>query len=153
MKPDAKKIDLTTKCQYAVNFHYNPANKGSEKTSCRNVPIICGLCPPAKRKQDSVPAVWRYNMPQHLKIYHSEYASPLQPEGIPLPFAVWENMAVSREEEEKLGVKEFLIPPPFAKVAPAVEVGSSAQGENLKRGTESQAGNKGKKARVAKQAS
>lgn len=61
-------------------------------------------------------------MPEHLRVHHSEYASPQQPEGMPLPFSEWENMTVSKEEELGMGVKEFLIPRPFTQVAPAVQI-------------------------------
>ncbi|KAJ7662776.1 hypothetical protein DFH06DRAFT_1088352 [Mycena polygramma] len=127
MKPDSRKNDIQTKCQYAQAFQYNQANKGSSTTACRNVPIICGLCPPAQRKHDWVPAVWRYNMPQHLSMQHSEYASPLNPEGNPLPYEIWQNMVISKEEELKLGVLEFLIPPEFTQVAAATTEANGSQ--------------------------
>ncbi|KAJ7884304.1 hypothetical protein B0H14DRAFT_2165096, partial [Mycena olivaceomarginata] len=104
------KNEIQTKCPYAVKFQYKTANEGAAKGSCRHVPLVCGLCPAAPRKQDWVPAIWRYNMPEHLRLQHSEYASPQQPEGMPLPLAVWQSMEVSREEELALDVKEFLIP-------------------------------------------
>ncbi|KAJ7800543.1 hypothetical protein B0H14DRAFT_2616125 [Mycena olivaceomarginata] len=82
--------------------------------------VVCGLCPSALRKQYWVPVIWQYNMPEHLRLQHSEYVSPQQPEGMPLPFTVWQSMEVSRKEELVLDVKEFLIPRKFAQVAPAV---------------------------------
>ncbi|KAJ7909926.1 hypothetical protein B0H13DRAFT_1616140 [Mycena leptocephala] len=133
MKPNSKKNEIRTKCPYVVNFQYKTANDGKSKGACRNVPIICGLCPGAERKNDWVPAVWRYNMAEHVRIHHSEYASPQQPEGLPLPYAVWENMRIAQEEELAMGVKEFLIPREFTQVARAVT--EAAAGETLKRST------------------
>ncbi|KAJ7877245.1 hypothetical protein B0H14DRAFT_2567856 [Mycena olivaceomarginata] len=106
------------------------------------------FCPAAPRKQDWVPAIWRCDVPEHLRLQHSEYASPQQPEGIQLPFAVWQSMEVSREEELALDVKEFLIPRKFAQLAPAVAMQSS-EGESLKcpLGTQSASG-KGSKRRA-----
>ncbi|KAJ7498345.1 hypothetical protein B0H11DRAFT_1642706, partial [Mycena galericulata] len=119
MKPNSKKNEIQTKCQYAVNFQYKTANEGNSKGACRNVPIICGLCPTAQRKNDVVPAVWRYNMAEHLKTQHPEYASPQQPEGLPLPYAIWKSSEITHEEEVSMGVKEFLIPRQFTQVSPA----------------------------------
>ncbi|KAJ7817460.1 hypothetical protein B0H14DRAFT_3742116 [Mycena olivaceomarginata] len=84
MKPASAKNETQTKCPYAVKFQYKTANEGAAKGSCHNIPLVCGLCPAAPRKQDWVPAIWRYNMPEHLRLQHSEYASPQQPEGMPL---------------------------------------------------------------------
>ncbi|KAJ7679989.1 hypothetical protein B0H14DRAFT_3908259 [Mycena olivaceomarginata] len=147
MKAAGKKNEIQTKCPYAVKFQYKTADEGSAKGSCRNVPLICGLCPAAQKKHDWVPAVWRYNMAQHLRVQHSEYASPQQPEGMPLPFAVWESMEVSPEEERALGVKDFLIAPRFAQVAPAVATEPS-EGGSLKRSAAQSGGPKGSKRRA-----
>jgi hypothetical protein len=150
MKPNSKKndSDMKTKCQYAVNFQYKTADEGKSKGACRNVPIICGLCPDAPRKNDAVPAVWRYNMAEHLRTHHAEYASPQQPEGLPLPYAVWQSMEITREEEIAMGVKEDLVPRKFTQVAPAVAGEVRADGgETLKRSTAPSGGNAAKRGR------
>ncbi|KAF8209540.1 hypothetical protein K438DRAFT_1811262 [Mycena galopus ATCC 62051] len=59
MQMNSKKNIIQTKCPCVSNFQYKMANKVSGKGACRNVPIVCGL------KNDFVPAVWRYNMPEH----------------------------------------------------------------------------------------
>ncbi|KAJ7105297.1 hypothetical protein C8R44DRAFT_544625, partial [Mycena epipterygia] len=111
MKPNSKRNEIQTKCQFAVNFQYKPADTGSSTTACRNVPILCGLCPEVTRKNDWAPAVSRrYNMEEHLRLSHSEYASPQQPEGLSLPFSVWTKMEITCAEELALGVVEALIP-------------------------------------------
>ncbi|KAJ7707891.1 hypothetical protein B0H16DRAFT_1393244 [Mycena metata] len=115
MKPKGDTFDVQTKCRYAVPFQYQPANKGSATTPSRNVPVICKLCPTPVGRYPTYPGVWRYNMPQHLLEMHSEYASPLQPEGIPLPRVVWRSIEVDKTEEMALGVPEFLVPKPFKK--------------------------------------
>ncbi|KAJ7914944.1 hypothetical protein B0H13DRAFT_2324752 [Mycena leptocephala] len=65
-------------------------------------------------------------MAEHVRIHHAEYASPQQPEGLPLPYAVWENMRITQEEELAMGVKEFLIPREFTQVARAVTEAAAA---------------------------
>ncbi|KAK7015827.1 hypothetical protein R3P38DRAFT_2543278 [Favolaschia claudopus] len=143
MKPESKKHEIDTKCHHKTNFQYKTADEARTKAGCRNVPIICGLCPTAQRKNDFVPAVWRYNMPEHLRTHHSEYASPQQPEGIPLPHHIWESIQISREEELAMGVKESLVSRVFTEVAPAIATGDAT----LKRTTKEGGGGKSKKPR------
>ncbi|KAK7063420.1 hypothetical protein R3P38DRAFT_2492280 [Favolaschia claudopus] len=137
MKPNSKKSDsdMKTDCQYYTQFQYKTADEGKSKGSCRNVPIICGLCPGPARQHDTVPGIWRYNMPEHLRMHHAEYASPQQPEGIPLPYSVWKSMEISQEEEAAMGVRPEFILQPFTQVASA-----AAGGETLKRASESSGG-------------
>jgi hypothetical protein len=52
-------------------------------------------------------------MGQHLCDIHPEYTSPLQLEGDLLPFKVWQNARIDKEEEMVLGVPEFLVPRPL----------------------------------------
>ncbi|KAJ7657020.1 hypothetical protein B0H17DRAFT_955858, partial [Mycena rosella] len=87
MKANGSGSDMQTKCQYALDFRYKTADEGKSKTACRNVLILCGLFPGPKQDQ-FVPTVWRYNMPEHLRLQDSEYASPQQPEGIAIPLFV-----------------------------------------------------------------
>jgi hypothetical protein len=136
MKLNSKKNEIRTKCVYSHNFQYKTADEGKSKGACRNVPLICGLCPVAARKHDFVPAVWRYNMGEHLRSHHAEYASPQQPEGLPLPYDIWKSMEIKQDEEIVMGVKAELIPRPFTEVAPAVarDAHVVAGGEPLKKG-------------------
>ncbi|KAK7012531.1 hypothetical protein R3P38DRAFT_3588444 [Favolaschia claudopus] len=137
MKPNSKKSDsdMKTDCQYYTQFQYKTADEGKSKGSCRNVPIICGLCPGPARQHDTVPGIWRYNMPEHLRMHHAEYASPQQPEGLPLPYSVWKSMEISQEEKAAMGVRPEFILQPFTQVASA-----AAGGETLKRASESSGG-------------
>ncbi|KAK7059384.1 hypothetical protein R3P38DRAFT_2496197, partial [Favolaschia claudopus] len=121
VKPKGETFDVMTNCKYKPRrFQYRKANKGSATTPSRNIPIICQLCPTPSGRYPEYPAVWRYNMPQHLRDIHPEYVSPLQPEGQPLLFKVWESMRIEKEEIA-LGIPESLIPQPFTNIAPEVE--------------------------------
>jgi hypothetical protein len=71
------------------------------KSSLQNVPIICTLCKRPDGRYPTYPAVWRYNMPQHLPEMHLEYASPNSPEGQLLPFDVWASMRLDPGEERE----------------------------------------------------
>jgi hypothetical protein len=127
LKPKGDTFELQTKCRYAVTFQYQTANKGSTTTPSRNVPVICTLCPKPVGRYPTYPAVWHYNMPQHLLEVHAEYASPLQPEGNLLPLTVWRSMEVNKAEEMALGVPEFLVPRPFTRFIQESEEESRGQ--------------------------
>ncbi|KAK6992977.1 hypothetical protein R3P38DRAFT_3078646 [Favolaschia claudopus] len=145
MKPKGQSFEIITKCKYEVKFQYQTANKGSATTPSRNLPIICGLCPVPQSRYPTYPAVWRYNMPQHLLDQHSEYASPLQPEGMLLPFKVWENVRIEKAEELALGIPESSVPQPFSKVAQVLEEDASRVPKRGQSGGQRGAGKRGRR--------
>ncbi|KAJ7817652.1 hypothetical protein B0H13DRAFT_1578015, partial [Mycena leptocephala] len=112
IKPKGQSFEINSnlKSRYVVSFQYQRANNGSATTPSRNVPVICHFCPTPPGRYPTYPAVWRYNMGQHLSDIHPEYASPLQHEGGLLPFKVWQSARIDKEEEMALGVPEFLVP-------------------------------------------
>ncbi|KAJ7429781.1 hypothetical protein B0H11DRAFT_2257746 [Mycena galericulata] len=144
MKPKGDGFEIHTKCRYAVTFQYASANKGSATTPSRNIPVICYLCPKPDGRYPTFPAVWRYNMAQHLLDQHSEYASPLQPEGTPLPFKVWENARVDKAEEKALGVE---ISPEFTQFSARDE--ADMRGEKRAHTSSAQSGAKRGRSRGA----
>ncbi|KAJ7888003.1 hypothetical protein B0H13DRAFT_1463659, partial [Mycena leptocephala] len=85
-------------------------SRGSATTPSRNVPVICHLCPIPPGCYPTYPAVWHYNMGQHLRDIHLEYTSPLRPEGDLLPLKVWQSARIDKEEEMAHVVPEFLVP-------------------------------------------
>ncbi|KAJ7828318.1 hypothetical protein B0H13DRAFT_1554260, partial [Mycena leptocephala] len=104
IKPKGQSFEINPnlKCRYVVSFQYQMANKGSATTPSRNVPVICHLCPTPPGRYPTYPAVWQYNMGQHLRDIHPEYMSPLQPEGDLLPFKLWQSARIDKEEEMAL---------------------------------------------------
>ncbi|KAJ3548106.1 hypothetical protein NMY22_g1393 [Coprinellus aureogranulatus] len=56
-------------CSRSVNYQYARAATSVKSAPCSNVPLRCPLCP------KSEPAVWRYNLEQHLKFAHSPDAA------------------------------------------------------------------------------
>ncbi|KAJ7891388.1 hypothetical protein B0H14DRAFT_2217219, partial [Mycena olivaceomarginata] len=103
-----KATTVETNCRLNTPMKYVFAERGSHATPCRNVLIVCGLCPStlmAGKESRAQPAQWRYNMEEHLAQAHPEYASPRNPEGDKrLPHAVWIRMKTSDEEEKVLGI-------------------------------------------------
>jgi hypothetical protein len=79
----------------------------------QTVPVIRHPRPIPPGRYPTYPAVWHYNMGQHLRDIHPEYTSPLQLEGDLLPFKVWQSVRIDKEAEMALGVPEFLVPRPL----------------------------------------
>ncbi|KAH9944798.1 hypothetical protein B0H21DRAFT_892357 [Amylocystis lapponica] len=133
-------------CQFDTPFKYGFANKGSDATPCRNVPVVCTLCPGPSNKAAARPAIWRYNMATHLQEQHSEYASPGKPIGLPLPHALWKDMEITAREERALGIPEALIPPEFTQFRhedpdepPGPSAGSKRKGQSSRMSTNDRA--------------
>ncbi|KAH9946904.1 hypothetical protein B0H21DRAFT_883457 [Amylocystis lapponica] len=148
LKITARAVKIECNCKFNIPFKYGPANKGSDTTPCRNVPIICTLCPESSNKSIPRPAVWRYNMVTHLQSVHPEYASPRQSGGLPLPFALWKELEISPKEEKALGIPDSLIPASFTAVEeprPEPNVASTNGRAKRKAGTTSQAASRAPK--------
>ncbi|TFY76781.1 hypothetical protein EWM64_g7231 [Hericium alpestre] len=64
-------------------------------------------------------------MPEHLRTHHSQFASPDNPEELPLPKELWENMKITSKEEHELGIPLDKVPPPFEQ---ALRIVGSTEG-------------------------
>ncbi|KAK7455836.1 hypothetical protein VKT23_010871 [Stygiomarasmius scandens] len=106
-------------CPFFAKIQYGRANKGSQNTPCRNVPIICDLCnhPEPPRSTGQRPAVWRYNMIPHILLQHPEYRIPGDNDDgtIDLPRELAEQMTVPTEEQSRMGIPNHLSSPPLLK--------------------------------------
>lgn len=60
------KIDFTKSrgCPNMLKYSYSVASKSTASSPCSNIPLPCPLCP------NSDPAVWRYNMEEHICRVH-----------------------------------------------------------------------------------
>ncbi|KAJ6609018.1 hypothetical protein B0H10DRAFT_1769221, partial [Mycena sp. CBHHK59/15] len=88
-------------CASARSFSIAAALKGSKSTPCTNAPVLCMLCPQDPKQKDR-PAVWRYNMLQHIHTSHTNHAPP---SNIP-PDEVTKITLITREEQVEVGVPE-----------------------------------------------
>lgn len=104
LKETANKREFRTECPHQVSFRFGFADKGSESRPCRNVPVVCTLCVHHGRGTDFKPAIWRYNMEQHLNFVHSNYAHPGKLLGDLLPSHMLYPVILTPLEEKKLGV-------------------------------------------------
>ncbi|KAJ7431082.1 hypothetical protein FB451DRAFT_1011648, partial [Mycena latifolia] len=103
---------VESNCPHAYNFRYVFAERGSDSTPCRNVPVVYSLCKnPDLPRYSAEPAIWRYNMPEHLEKRHPEYASPNSPGGIPLPYVLWKSIEIT--EGIAMGIPKDCIPIAF----------------------------------------
>ncbi|KAJ6559452.1 hypothetical protein DFH09DRAFT_1364826 [Mycena vulgaris] len=121
VKVASKSTSVETNCRLKGPIKYAYAERGSATTPCRNVPLVCILCPSqltAEKASARQPAQWRYNMEAHLAVAHPEYASPHNPNGVKrLPITVLESFELQRPEQLALGIPAHKIPPKFIKVA------------------------------------
>ncbi|KAF8121563.1 hypothetical protein EV363DRAFT_1363441 [Boletus edulis] len=115
LKKTKRATEVITDCPHKVPFKYGFAEKGSESCPCRNVPVVCALCPHRERDTDAKPAVWRYNMEQHLTLSHPEYAHPGKFLGLPLPLHMIGSVVLTIQEEKKFGVPACPERPPAHK--------------------------------------
>ncbi|KII93401.1 hypothetical protein PLICRDRAFT_121747 [Plicaturopsis crispa FD-325 SS-3] len=114
----SKSVKVVSQCPYASKITYGWATKGTKDTPCRNVPIVCTLCPRhAPARSIVYDGVWRYNMAEHIRVQHSEYASPGNPIGRAIPLELWDDMKITHEEEIGVGIPPSFIPPPFTQVS------------------------------------
>ncbi|KAG9309781.1 hypothetical protein JVU11DRAFT_10155 [Chiua virens] len=104
LKKTKRATEVITNCPHKVPFKYGFTEKGSESRPCRNVPVVCGLCPHRERKTDAKPAIWRYNMEEHLSLSHPEYAHPGKIYGLPLPLHMIDTVVITVQEEKKFSV-------------------------------------------------
>ena len=98
-------------CHHFVSFRYQSSAKFSENTPCMNVPIKCTI--PGAGCNAIVPAstkaIWKYNMPEHIRTCHPEYTIE-NPDSVPLPLQMLHDMEITREEESFLKISEGKIP-------------------------------------------
>ncbi|GLB43863.1 hypothetical protein LshimejAT787_1500470 [Lyophyllum shimeji] len=106
-----KSPQATSGCRLASKFHYQPSLKSTGSTPCTNVPILCSIagCTGAVGTQQT--AIWKYNMPEHIRTVHPGYAWNALGGDAPLPASLAHAMHITPEEEAILGIPKENIPP------------------------------------------
>ncbi|OBZ66985.1 hypothetical protein A0H81_12994 [Grifola frondosa] len=124
-----KNLQATTNCSHFRAFQYGPSLQSTDSTASTNIPM---LCPFAGCTQAFPPnlltAVWKYNMPEHIRLKHSDYL--LDGTGPPLPDGLKASIFISHEEGRQLKIPEQKIPP---KTIPLPMSSSSAPARGRKR--------------------
>ncbi|KAI0068069.1 hypothetical protein BV25DRAFT_1875223 [Artomyces pyxidatus] len=113
-----RKVTVNCNCPYKVKISFGWAKRGTAASPSRNVPIVCTLCPhPPSLPAHTNPAIWSYNMDEHIRLRHSEYASPSSPVGLPIPASLWNDMEITAEEEHAVGIPVSFRPPAFSCIS------------------------------------
>ncbi|KAK7461448.1 hypothetical protein VKT23_008626 [Stygiomarasmius scandens] len=134
-------VHIHSNCPCYSRIQYGSANKGSQSNPCRNVPIVCDLCahPEPDRPTGQRPAVWRYNMIQHISQNHPEYHTPgVNEASVKLPFDLAKKMTIPVEEEKEMGI------PAHHMMGPLLE-GLKLELDWIKKAAEAKDRKKGKK--------
>jgi len=109
---------VTSNCPEFTGISYASALKGSSTTPCTNVPIACELCiQPTNSK--IVPAVWRYNLLDHVRLTHPGHTQPSH-----FSPAFWELMNIPTKEQIAMGIPKEQIPPTTSDTPPLHEISS-----------------------------
>ncbi|KAI0355712.1 hypothetical protein OH77DRAFT_1402493, partial [Trametes cingulata] len=96
-------------CPHFYAFQYKNSLKSTLTMPCTNTPVVCPVLGCAQHTGKLVSAVWKYNMPQHVRTCHPGYSLDGFEDGTVLPDLL-RVMDISRDEEKALGIPEQLIP-------------------------------------------
>jgi hypothetical protein len=67
-------------CAPGERFRYGALRKSSQNQPSSNVLIVCSLCYPTfPNKLRSAPAIFKYDMLDHIRDAHVDFATPVQP--------------------------------------------------------------------------
>lgn len=86
-----------TGCTRSHAFSYGQAARYTKATPSSNVPVECELCDklPGSRCH---PAIWRYNMPRHIRTTHPGHWDALLNTSINIPPAMALNITIEKAE-------------------------------------------------------
>ncbi|KAI0373379.1 hypothetical protein BV20DRAFT_937903 [Pilatotrama ljubarskyi] len=114
-------------CCAAHKFRYADVLTSTILTPCINVPIICLIpgCRSCIQNENGTGAIWKHNVPQHIKLEHPGYSvhGLIDGSSTPLPAELVRYMFICNLEEERLGILKAKI---SAKAQPCVHQGASA---------------------------
>ncbi|EIW53975.1 uncharacterized protein TRAVEDRAFT_132679 [Trametes versicolor FP-101664 SS1] len=97
-------------CPHFYAFQYKSSLKSTQTMPCTNTPILCPVPGCTQSTPDKLfTAVWKYNMPQHVRMQHPGYSIDGFEEGTLLPQLLCV-MDITHEEEKALGIPEGVIP-------------------------------------------
>ncbi|THH06902.1 hypothetical protein EW146_g9475, partial [Bondarzewia mesenterica] len=139
LKKSNRTFTVISTCSTAHTFLYGPACKFSQSTPSTNIPIVCVLCHP-KPGSAAQPAVWKYNMLQHLRDHHPGHIpSDSGPGLLQVPADFIQRITITLEEERKIGIPLENIPPTLfsALTAPTHSAQAETNEENTAVGADS----------------
>ena len=99
-----------SECLHAHDFQYKVSLVSTVSTPCTNTPIICTIPGCAGEVgQGLKTAVWKYNMPEHIRTCHPGYASDHTEEGVHMQDLL-NTASITRLEEQRIGIPQDMIP-------------------------------------------
>jgi hypothetical protein len=77
LKVQDKKTKIISSCTHFYDvYSYKTASKSSGTKPCTNVPVICPVCDPAPDGERKRQAIWKYNLEDHFRASHPDFATP-----------------------------------------------------------------------------
>ncbi|KAI0804565.1 hypothetical protein BC629DRAFT_1713564 [Irpex lacteus] len=117
-------------CSHAHEFQYKASLISTLSTPCTNTPVVCPIRGCAGEVGSNKTAIWKYNMPEHIRIHHPGYSCDGIEDGLP-DDKLLTTILITAEEESRLGIPNDKIPPKVKLTAPAF---STAEESGQRRG-------------------
>lgn len=128
-------MHVESQCPYAHNYQYKQSKKSTVKTPCTNTPILCEIEGCTRRSGTGSPhlsAVWKLDMPEHIRLCHQGYSYDGDVPGARIPTTMWTEMQTTDEEEIQCGIPATHIPyKSFYRATPASAVLAPAHPEAM----------------------
>lgn len=97
-------------CSRAHDYQYKTSLVSTITTPCTNTPIICTIPGCAGEVGQNRTAIWKYNMPEHIRTHHPGYSCDGIEDGLRAPDLL-RTSSISLLEEQRIGIPANLIPP------------------------------------------
>ncbi len=117
-------------CAHAHEFQYKASLTSTLSTPCTNTPIVCPIKGCAGEVGSNKTAIWKYNMPEHIRVHHPGYSCDGIEDGLP-DDRLLSTIFITDEEESRLGIPKDKIPP---KVKPTAHGFSTGEESSQRRG-------------------
>ncbi|KAI0763396.1 hypothetical protein BC629DRAFT_1273639, partial [Irpex lacteus] len=96
-------------CSRAHDFQYKTSLTSTVSTPCTNTPIVCPIPGCAGEVGSNKTAIWKYNLPEHVRAHHPGYSCDGMDDGLP-DHNLLHVAFISKEEESRLGIPNDMIP-------------------------------------------
>lgn len=105
----AKNPQARSDCEYYHDFRYKLSLTSTHTTPCTNTPVLCPVPGCTKKTGKLLSAVWKYNLPDHVRTQHPGYSVDGFQEGT-IDIGLLRLIDISYEEETALHIPPNLIP-------------------------------------------
>ena len=109
LTPRGKTQIVKSKCPEFTILTYATAIEGSLTTPCTNVPVVCKICYPKDTPKET-PAVWRYNLEEHIRLRHAGHTLPSH---FDFNTSFYRLCNIPAAEQVAMGIPQEQVPPPL----------------------------------------